>query len=194
WGGVCGSADLPRPGASWNAGGGRAFSPSPPLMMSLQRYLASAATDINLILGSPYEYRLRASQYAPKVKRFLLSQPEGKSLAGETAQAATIVPQEEVLMDKRTNSATKEEEDTLHFGGAVVPGVYLFELSENRSAGLAKGEGPQFRPEYRFLAYNIDAKTEGDLRRASRDDLQRVAGKETLIVHRGEDDDKITES
>jgi Aerotolerance regulator N-terminal len=170
-------------GASWNDLEGLSLSHYPPLMMSLQRYLASAGTDINLIVGTPYEYRLGATQFAPRVKSYLLAQTEEKLLGGQPT-GATITPQGEQALDVKEipvgPAGEKEKQLLLPFADGKQPGAYIFEFSEVRPSDPAKGEGPQFRPEYRALVYNVDAKTEGDLRRTGRDELKRVTKGEVV--------------
>jgi hypothetical protein len=179
-------------GSSWNDLEGLSLSHYPPLMMSLLRYLASASTDVNLVLGTPYEYRFRATQYSDRAKKWRMTPQEPRAGAQPGSPAREFDPLGEQVMEKRTNSATKEQELRLPFSDGKEPGVYVFEFSEQRLSSDSKGEGPQYRSEYRALAYNIDARNEGDLRRASRDDLTRTTAARK-IVNKREDDDAIAE-
>jgi uncharacterized membrane protein len=146
-------------GASWNdlEGFGRAYYP--PLMINMQGYLASAGTDANLVLGSPFEFSMDKTAYDQNVKRWFYNEDA-------KANKATFKPLGEVKM------ADKGGAYQLMAADGKEPGIYVYQFFEKRGAGAADGAT---RPDYRALPYNVDAVAEGNLARANSDDLTQIA-------------------
>src|SRR5262245_61631726 len=111
-------------GASWNdlEGFGRAYYP--PLMINMQGYLASAGTDANLVLGSPFEFSMDKTAYDQNVKRWFYNEDA-------KANKATFKPLGDVKMADKGGTyqhmATEGRE----------PGVYVYRFEEKRGAGAA---------------------------------------------------------
>lgn len=185
-------------GSSWNDLEGISLSHFPPLMMNFQRYLASGSTDLNLLLGMNYEFRLNEKMYAPKVKRYFLSQPERSEGGGKERAGTVVLDRGEQTMptkviqkvvkkdekkDGKAEPETTEPEKVLSydFGDTTMPGGYLFQFTEITPPAVPGGE-PKTKFEYRALAYNINARLEGNLERADKDYLKVVAGKEARVV------------
>jgi Aerotolerance regulator N-terminal len=170
-------------GASWNDLEGLSLSHYPPLMMSLQRYLASAGTDINLIVGTPYDIQVGADQFSANVRVWRMSQEEEKPLGGQPSTATTVTVGVRVMGTKEVpvgDKGEKQKEYYMPFTDGLQPGAYLLQFEERRPPDPAKNEASPYRPSYRALVYNVDAKTEGDLRRTGRDELKRVTKGEVV--------------
>jgi hypothetical protein len=186
-------------GSSWNDLEGLSLSHFPPLMMSFQRYLASGSTDLNLILGMNYEFRLNEKSYSAKVKRYFFSQAESAGAMkgrdgtvvldrGEQTLQTKVVQKPVPKDDKKDGKKEKETDPgepekylSYDFGDTTQPGGYLFQFTEVIPPA-APGGDPKLKPDYRALAYNINARQEGNLERADKDYLKVVAGKEARIV------------
>lgn len=168
-------------GSSWNEEGPY-MAYLPPLMISLNRYLAGSSGDLNLTLTQPFAMSMDESQFQGKVRKVLMSLPEDRSQPGLPATgAATMVALGTAEMPKKGNRYDYE------FAEGNAPGVYMLEFTENKPAGA--DALPSY--EYRSLAYNIDSKAEGDLRRAARDDLKRTA--QTDNIYSIDDADGLAE-
>jgi hypothetical protein len=156
-------AFLTSAGASWNdlEGFGRAYYP--PLMITMQGYLASAGTDVNLVLGAPYEFNFDKTAYDTGVKKWFLSEDI-------KANKSTFKPIGDATM--------AEEAGTLKLpivDGKDEPGVYVYKFKEKRGADGRPAEGGATKPDYRALPYNVDAIAEGNLARANSDDVTQIA-------------------
>jgi len=168
-------------GSSWNEEGPY-MAYLPPLMISLNRYLAGSSGDLNLTLTQPFAMSMDESQFQGKVRKVLLSLPEDRSQPGLPAVGpASMVALGTAEMPKKANRYDYE------FTEGNAPGIYLLEFTENKPAGA--DALPSY--EYRSLAYNLDTKIEGDLRRAARDDLKRTA--QTDNIYSFDDADGLAE-
>jgi hypothetical protein len=163
----------------WPTGPGR---PSfVPVVVEMERYLSGGGTDANPWVGQPIEYRVEAARYKPGVGRaFVTHDPHrGRGTAGDPAPVVDLKDQQMVADGDGL---------VLKFDDAVHPGAYLFTFTHLKpQAGGAAGEVP----EYRATAANLDTPREGDLRRAGRDDVARVAP--AAGVHSPDDDGWIDE-
>ncbi|VTS05127.1 BatA domain-containing protein [Tuwongella immobilis] len=153
--------------SEWNDldGYGRAYFP--PLMIEMQRYLAGAGTDINRAVGGTISQGLDPTVYSSKIKRTLLSE-EADNRAGDRRGAgpARFTDLGEQVLESKNN------ELQLTFAEAKKPGVYLFELGTQRSGSPGSGDSGA---EYQAYAFNVDASTEGNLRRIDREELLKIA-------------------
>ena len=93
-------ASMTSAGVAWNDLEGVSLTHYPPLILSLNRYLASAAGDLNLIVGKPYSLSLDPAQYSSQVTKTLLSFDEKTALAGPTGPlvAAPLTPRGEAVL------------------------------------------------------------------------------------------------
>jgi hypothetical protein len=126
------------------------------LMLEMQKYLAGAGAEINRLVGAPFELILDANRYSSRLRRFFVPEAAGEA----DPDAANVVDLGEQVGAVDGN--------TLRFAFADnrKPGVYRFELSAAGESG---------RIEQQAAAFNVDTATEGDLRRAARDDIQGAA-------------------
>jgi hypothetical protein len=126
------------------------------LMLEIQKFLAGAGAEVNRIVGAPIEMTLDANRYMSRMRRFYL--PEAANEADADIVNAQDLGEQVGTVDGNTLRFV--------FNDNRKPGVYRFELT-------APGEGG--RIEQQALAFNVDTPAEGDLRRASRDDIQSAA-------------------
>jgi hypothetical protein len=135
------------------------------LMLEMQKYLASSGTDVNRAVGSPLEVVLDAGRYAPKMRRFFVPEAADGPPGGDAPKAANA-------RDLREQAgAVQGNRLTFVFDEARQPGMYRFEVTPRQTEASA---GPA-RVEQLAYAFNVDTVAEGDLRRASRDDLESAA-------------------
>ncbi|HEX4589805.1 MAG TPA: hypothetical protein VH120_07745, partial [Gemmataceae bacterium] len=133
------------------------------LMLEVQKYLAGAGADVNRVVGSPVELSLDAARFTSRMKRFFVPEPGGERSGGKPAQG------DRDLRDQV--GAVQGQRVTFTFTEARKPGVYRFEFTP-QAAGGDKGTA---RAETQAVAFNVDTVAEGDLRRASRDDIESAA-------------------
>jgi Aerotolerance regulator N-terminal len=161
-------AFLTSAGASWNdlEGFGRAYYP--PMMINMLGYLASAGTDENPVLGAAHEFNVDKTAYDAKVRSWHYAADEKKNTAAFKPLGDAVMPTDEKSGMYRLNFVDGKE-----------PGVYAFKFLERRGDSSPK-------PDYRALAYNVDAIAEGNLARANTDDVTGIAQKAPL--HTANDD------
>jgi hypothetical protein len=155
---------LTTAGLAWNnwAGGSLASPTYPVVMLELQKYLTSVGEETDLTVGSPLELQLDASRYDGRIHRFF--QPEARdnnpgNPAGENANLIDL---------KKQAVAEAGGRLSFSFDEARKPGLYLFDLARR------EGQGPA-GTEQRAFVFNLDPR-ESDLRRAAKEDLERIAG------------------
>jgi Aerotolerance regulator N-terminal len=158
-------AYLTTAGSAWNDfpnGPGRPYYVM--LMLEMQKYLASTGTDVNRVVGSPLEIVLDAGRYANRMRRFFV--PEADMPAGDDApKAANAIDLREQV------GVVQGSRLSFLFSEARKPGVYRFELTpqtEGASAAPARTEQISY-------AFNVDTAAEGNLQRATRDDIESTA-------------------
>jgi hypothetical protein len=134
------------------------------LMLEMQKYLASTGTEVNRVVGTPLEVVLEAARYANRMRRFFV--PEADAPAGDDApKAANAIDLREQVGVVQGNRLS------FLFTEARTPGVYRFELtpqSEGATAAPARTEQISY-------AFNVDTAAEGNLQRATRDDIESTA-------------------
>jgi hypothetical protein len=128
------------------------------LMLESQKYLSGVAPDANRSVGSPLEISLDATRFEPRLRRFML--PE----VAPDAAGAGPVDKGELAGQPRGAKVVFNVPD------AREPGVYRFDLMPKADAS---GAAPKTEPI--AYAFNVDTAAEGDLRRASRDELASAA-------------------
>ncbi|HEY8504385.1 MAG TPA: BatA domain-containing protein [Gemmataceae bacterium] len=162
-------AFLTTANADWNDLSGLGMLYYPNLMMEMQKYLASAGTDVNRAVGTPLELALDPAVYTPKVRRALLAEHAGAGISGPAGHPrnapSSITDQGEQVLEVRDGQLRLSLDRTRE------PGVYLFELTTQDPANPSRTA-----PEYKAFAFNVDTAREGNLRRADRDDLLKIAG------------------
>ena len=79
-------------GAAWNdlESYGKAYYP--PLMINLQGYLASSGTDVNLVLGAPYEFAVDRLAYDSKVTRWRYTEDAKEKKAAFQKLGDSLMP------------------------------------------------------------------------------------------------------
>ena len=148
----------------WPTGPGR---PSfVPVVIEMERYLSGGRADENRLVGEPIGYRVEAARYKPTVGRAFLTHDPKAGARGTNPDPAPVVDLKEQTMVADGNDLV------LNFTDNAIPGAYLFTFTNLKPQ--ANGQAGE-TPEYRAAAANIDAVREGDLRRASRDDVLRAA-------------------
>ena len=141
-----------------------------PIMDHLQKYLTGTSSDADLTVGTPLDIQLDANRYDTKMRRWF--KPElAEAAAKEEGEA-----QARGLLDMgKQDGLTEKGKIRFSFADARKPGVYVLDFFP-RSEGLVDP-----KPESVGYAFNIDARSEGDLRRAAADPLVRgIAGSERL--------------
>jgi hypothetical protein len=134
------------------------------LMLEVQKYLAGAGTDVNRVVGSPLELNLDAARFTSRMRRFYVPEPGGEAPGDKPAKGDQDL-REQVggVQGQRLNFV---------FNEGRRPGVYRFEFTPQAAGGDAKSAG---RAESQAVAFNVDTAAEGDLRRATRDDIEAAA-------------------
>jgi hypothetical protein len=151
-------------GSAWNDfpnGPGRPYWVM--LMLELQKYLAGAGGDVNRVVGSPLEMTLDAARFTSRMRRFFVPEP------GNEGGAERPVKGEQDLREQV--GTVQGQRLSFTFNEARKPGVYRFEFTP-QAAGTDKAPG---RVESQSIAFNVDTAAEGDLRRASKDDIESAA-------------------
>jgi hypothetical protein len=173
------AAFLTTAGRKWNdwAGGSPASVTYPVVMLELQKFLSSVDTETDKIVGTPLEIEVDSSRYEPKIRRFF--QPEAREAPAGAPAGGQQPPANMGLKDlgEQTGSVAGGRVNFV-FDEARKPGVYLFDLTQRPDVGA------EAKVETRAFAFNLDTTNESDLRRATRDELERAAS--GVIVHRPE--------
>jgi hypothetical protein len=157
-------AYLSTAGSAWNDfpnGPGRPYWVM--LMLEVQKYLAGAGSDVNRIVGSSVELGLDAARFTSRMRRFYVPEP-GAEAGGDKPAKGDQDLREQV-------GAVQGQRVLFSFNEARRPGVYRFEFTP-QTAAADKAAG---RSDAQAVAFNVDTAAEGDLRRASRDDIESAA-------------------
>lgn len=128
------------------------------LMLETQKYLASVGSDANRLVGSPLEIKVDAARFEPRLRRFFI-----REQAPDAAPGTGPIDQGETLGDIdggriRFIIAPPRE-----------PGVYRFDVAAKADGSDSTKHAPL------AFAFNVNTAVEGDLRRATRDDLAAAA-------------------
>jgi len=161
-------------GAAWNdlESYGKAYYP--PLMINLQGYLASSGTDVNLALGAPYQFAVDRAAYDSKVVQWRYTEDAKEKKAAFQKLGDPMMAADDARGVYELSVTDVKE-----------PGVYAFKFLEKRADPARPGAELTGRPDYRAIAYNVDALTEGNLARANSDDITQIS---KAALHTATDD------
>jgi hypothetical protein len=178
-----------------------------PVVQELTKYLSGGGTDENRTCGNPVQLKLDADGYAAKA-RYAFVTHDGKPGGGRAAPGTAVDPAPLKVGDKEEpldvekieekvieKEGDKEVEKTITREVLVAkvrdtkkPGIHLFELTQQRANPTNPSEKIEIK-EYRAVPVNVDAAREGDLLRASTDDIiQQSPGAE---IHSPDETDWI---
>jgi hypothetical protein len=163
-------AFLTTAGKNWNdwAGGSPASVTYPVVMLELQKYLTGGDATADRAVGTPLQIEVPSSRYETKMHCYLQQGPQ----EGDPAKAAAAdnKPATRAGMKDLGEQlgAVQGELLTFVFDRANRPGVYHFDLN------LRADMGAEPKTETRAMAFNVDTRNESDLRRVSRDELEKV--------------------
>jgi hypothetical protein len=140
-----------------------------PIIKEMGNYLSGAGAGVNRALGQPIEVRLDTNKYKPTARRAYITHDPARVKPGvPDPNAAPIV-------DLKEQTLTAEGDKlVLNFDEATNPGGYLFTFTNLRPQTTNPAESSEVQ-EYRGFAANLDSAREGDLHRASRDDVTVTA-------------------
>lgn len=172
-------AFLTTAGRSWNdwAGGCPASWTYPMMILDLQKWLTGTGEESNFNVGAPLELALDAGRFEPKAS--LEFQPPPAPPKGEGALPESAKSDRVPLKD--LPGATRDTVLTYAFNEARQPGVYYLKLTPKPVPGQ------NAETEERAFVYNVDTESEGDLKRASRESVERTGpggerGRVTLVT------------
>ena len=143
----------------WNnfGSGGLVSLYYPLFLMDTHRYMISEGLAPNRLLGEETNFSVDAARYLPEVSYTFEPQPDVAVQAGKVE-----AEKEKGVMEKQGTQLAF----SLRGGATHRPGVYRVTLTQ-------QGDGPlEDRQEVRAYAYNVDALSESDLKRAGRDRLE----------------------
>jgi hypothetical protein len=133
-------------------------------MPKLHEFLMSSSELPSPLIGSALTLQLDPERYQQKMHRYFWTETDAK---GQGAKGG--------LVDQGEQQGVLEKGLlTFTFNDALKPGVYRFDFTP-QTEGAAVPHADR-----RAFAFNVDAAVEGDLQRASRDDLERGGGKVQL--------------
>lgn len=136
-----------------------------PMMKELATYLSGGAADENRRVGEVWTIAVPSARYRSNVARsWLTHDPEKAAKGGSDAAPLTD-------FGSQSMESTDKDTFTLNVTDTARPGVYLSTLSALRSGSAETVDAP----DYRAAAFNVDAAIEGDLKRATTDDLLQYA-------------------
>jgi hypothetical protein len=161
--------------SKWNDwGGGSLISWTYPVFIAdLERYLTSGGDDLNRTVGDKVELKFDAVRYKNSVAVTKTLQPEaGAEPKPNLTEQRKPIPAAPQLMPELP--AKEDEPKMLNFTltSTRQPGLYQFDFLQQ----------PGDVKEPRAYAFNIDATTESDLRRAASQDLEPVRQSESMKV------------
>jgi hypothetical protein len=162
-------AFLTTAGKKWNdwAGGSPASVTYPMVMIDLQKYLTGGDTEAAKKVGDPLEIERPAGRYESKMRCFFQ----------DTREMETVkVPKEKETDSKRpglkdlgeVQGTGSPETIRFPFDKTGKPGVYQFDLTQRSETSA------ETKIETLAFAFNVDTAKESDLRRQSRDELNKL--------------------
>ena len=166
---------------AWLGSAGTSWNPSdtgyfPPFMRdSVQAFLGSSGTDLNLSLETPYEFTVDPVLYAPSANKWFVREKAGAGNENRPGGDVETIPESresQVLNTITETGAAKPKALSMVFTEGSEPGVYLFEFIEQRPN--PSGQIDKIS-DFRALAYNFDTSTESNLSRAITSDLKSTA-------------------
>ncbi len=140
-----------------------------PIIKEMGNYLSGSGAEINRSVGTPLLVRLDGTKYKPNAGRAFITFDPATAKPNQTGP--DLVPTTDL---KEQPLVADGDKLVLKFNDANAPGGYLFSLTNLKPQGTNPNEVTE-APEYRGYAANVDAVREGDLRRATRDDVLALA-------------------
>ena len=177
-------------GEAWNDWPSGPGNPSfSPFIYEMTKYLSGGGTDDNRSCGDAIQLKLDIENYAAKARYAFVSH-DGKPGGGRQLPGVLVDPAPLKVSDKEDpleverfdekiveKEGDKDVEKTVSREVLVAkirdtkkPGVHLFELTQQRANPNNPSEKLEFK-EYRAVPVNIDSVREGELIRASTDDI-----------------------
>ena len=178
-------------GEAWNdwpseKPGSASFSP---VIQELTKYLSGGGTDENRSCGDVVQLKLDIENYAAKARYAFVSH-DGKPGGGRQSPGTNVDPaplkvsekddaldvekSDEIIIekegDKDVEKTVSREVLVAKIRDTKKPGIHLFELTQQRANPNNPSEKIEVK-EYRAVPVNIDAVHEGELLRASTDDI-----------------------
>jgi hypothetical protein len=162
-------AYLTTAGLGWNDWASNFTYPG--MMVELQRFLTSGGGDNDRIVGAPLEIDVDGARHDTRLRAFY--QPESRDNAPAAAQGK---PPEDARaggpVDRGEFLGTETSGRVRFlFDGARKPGLYRFEIGLRNDKPGSEGET---RTDQKAYVFNVDP-AESDLRRAGRDELEKMA-------------------
>jgi hypothetical protein len=127
----------------------------PVVMVELQRYLTGVSEELSRTVGTPLNFEFDEGRYKDRMNvRFDTLVPDGNKLKLERRQEGVL-------------TAVSEKPLCFSFDASKtrLPGLYYFDFYQ---------ANPDAPPDTRLYAFNVDTLAEGDLRRTTRDELERA--------------------
>jgi len=150
--------------------------------IEMQKYLSGGPAEENRSVGAAVEKGFEAARYKPTAARlFVTADPSKADKSGDIP--LTITPLGDQALDGTGPTLN------FRYNEAKKAGVYLFTFA-GLTGKTAVGGEPEYAPEYVPYTFNLDALREGDLRRATRDDLAQNAP--NVPVHSPDDTSWVT--
>jgi hypothetical protein len=163
-------AFLTTAGRAWNDWGTESMARDtyPMVMLNLQKFLTAASEDTNRLVGQPLEVVVSPENFADRADLLFRPAPGEEKGAGKTDGPDT---EEKSLTELTATEEGKEGEKRLRFSypKTQLPGVYRLVIKAKAKAGDAKDPEP-YNEAY---VYNVDTENEGNLKRATKDMVER---------------------
>jgi hypothetical protein len=189
-------------GTQWNDwASGQGATGWTPLVAQMQKYLAGGGEDPNRSVGERFVEEFDPTRYEPTVTATFLTTSDPAKPSGDRKLALELKPLGKLTLDvpqppAGTPADAPKPRAQLNYSATQLPGAYLFILTrkpEARDKDTKEGTGPGGAVvpdplgdlDFVGTAFNVDALTEGDLRRANTDDLSPAASR--IPVHNTED-------
>jgi hypothetical protein len=150
---------------AWSPPGNASFTP---VMKELGNYLSGGGGDEGRTCGATLEFQFPAENYDPKVYTAMVTHDGAKPR--DAAPGVAVDPAPMKLADQFDPLEVKDGMLYLKYTNTAKPGVYIFGFEQKRPNPTNPTERISV-PEYRIVPVNIDTAREGDLRRASSDDV-----------------------
>ena len=166
------------------------------LVGQMQKYLAGGGEEANLSVGDPFRAEFDRDRYNPNVTAHFLTTSDPSKPDALRTLTLDLKPLDNLLMGTPPGTAGAPKPPyLLSYTDARTPGAYLFTLTRVKAAGGAAPAGEPVAPDplgdqdFVGAAFNVDALTEGDLRRANTDDIASYTSKAPL--HSGIDEKEM---
>jgi len=145
-----------------------------PIIKEMGNYLSGSGAEVNRSVGDPLEVRLDGAKYKPAAGRTAITFDPATAKAGQSGP--DLVPTTDL---KEQPLASEGDKLVLKFNDPTTPGGYLFSFTSLKPQSSTSTETTE-APEYKGYAVNVNAVREGDLHRATRDDVTVLAPNTSL--------------